>query len=90
MDIRCFSCSTPIGQLESEYCRRIEQGAHAGDALDALGIMSICCRKEFIGYAAQLRETLAIMSTQEVANSSENCPMKINYQNTSNRTVSSG
>ena len=90
MDIRCFSCSTPIGQLESEYRRRIERGEHPGGVLNALGITSICCRKEFIGYAAQLRETLAIMSTQEVANSSKNCPMKINCQNNSNRTVSSG
>lgn len=88
MDVRCHSCHTVIGHMERRYLDFLERGGTPKEALESLGVTTVCCRKHFIAYPHQLTELLTIMSHRGVDVAGQDGPLKVTSKNTSNRRVS--
>ncbi|MBR9682458.1 MAG: DNA-directed RNA polymerase subunit N [Candidatus Aenigmarchaeota archaeon] len=46
--VRCFSCGRPIAQLWESFNTRVASGEDPGKVLDELGVVSYCCRAQFL------------------------------------------
>ena len=46
--VRCFSCSTVVGDKYEEFKERVDQGEKPNKILDDLGLFKICCRRMLV------------------------------------------
>ncbi len=61
--VRCFSCNKVVGALERKYFNMLEEGIKSQDALDALNVKRICCRRMFISYVPIIDKLLLFPDT---------------------------
>ena len=50
INVRCWSCGKPIGQLWESYKERVENGEDAKKVMDSLGLERYCCRASVLGH----------------------------------------
>ena len=47
MNVRCYTCNTPLAHRHAEYIS-LREKVSAGPALDALGMFRMCCRLQML------------------------------------------
>lgn len=50
LPVRCYTCNSVIAHRHAEYVARTSSGETNADALAAIGIVRLCCRRMFLGY----------------------------------------
>ena len=50
LPVRCYTCNSVIAHRHAEYVARTSSGETRADALAAIGIARLCCRRMFLGY----------------------------------------
>ena len=48
--VRCYTCNSVVAHVHKEYEESLVKGASSKDALDALGVHRMCCRRMFLSY----------------------------------------
>ena len=55
--VRCYTCNALLAHLHPTY-RAHARDAPAGEALRAIGVERMCCRRMFLGHADLLEDQL--------------------------------
>ena len=66
--VRCFTCGKVIGDKWDDYINLQKQGVKCGDALTALGLHRICCRRMLISHSEQTHILLLYNPTNHYEN----------------------
>lgn len=48
--IRCFTCGKVIGNMWAAYTDRLREGSTPADALAAMNVSRMCCRRMFLSH----------------------------------------
>ena len=48
--VRCYTCNTVIAHLHPAYVAAQRSEGNLAEALRALGVQRMCCRRMFLGY----------------------------------------
>ena len=64
LPVRCYTCNSVIAHRHAEYVARTSSGETRADALAAIGIARLCCRRMFLGYVDLTTELVDLIIAQ--------------------------